>query len=504
MTIASITNQWNQCLVRDNLPSARNCIFEMKTLVLLLVWIWSCKAKSELDDAADDGSRDRNHVTDSLHELSEGNETRPIKPFARVSAHIHNKINDGTAGSVEPEANESQPDAGSQQRSAWGASSSSSQAVSPSEDDKESIAKQNIEEANNENEHKRPWGLDDVAETEVGAQTGAETDDDGSDSSAASLTAATKDQNKRMWGTASAENATKTKSDATGMPHHSEAPKLPFTKSARNDVPSHPPPDGFSIKARVYINQTDTLAHLSTDLPHIPYWDCGVTGSTTSPLPIKNAYFRNALSGSTYWAGTDGKHAVLMIALNACLLELNSGESLALAAGDVILLEDVLKPGHKIKPLEHNEISVMFLTLPVPYYHTGLDHLSLPSTFVSPSSQRDPCPSDPNAAPELLKSRVQNARLPLQSVWTMQRIRRLCLGIFGLSVSTLAADFLGKTAPLWLAVGIGGTSFVTAVTWGIVTGGDRLLTHVDWLLEKRKLNASFADDIASDLASSDS
>jgi hypothetical protein len=183
-----------------------------------------------------------------------------------------------------------------------------------------------------------------------------------------------------------------------------------------------------------------------------------------------------------------------MVALNGCLLELNSGESLALAAGDVILLEDALKPGHKVKPLEHNDLRVLYLTLPDPYYHTGKEHLSLPASFVLPTTKKGPCPNNPYVIAEVIGQPKEQMSLVPNTVWTAQRIRRVCLGIFGLSVSTLAADFMGKTAPLWLAVGIGGTSFVVAVTWSVVTGGDALLSHLIMLLEKRKL-----DGVPSDL-----
>ena len=194
---------------------------------------------------------------------------------------------------------------------------------------------------------------------------------------------------------------------------------------------------------------------------------------------------------------------MLMVALKGCILELNSGESLGLAAGDVVVLEDVLKPGHKVKPLEHGEISVLFLTLPQPYYHTGKEHSSLPNTFISPSIRRDPCPSDPDVTPELLGRSKPLEGSPIQSTWSTQKVRRLCLGIFGLSVSTLAADFLGKTAPLWLAVGIGGTSFVVAVTWATVTGGDALLTHLDLFFERRKLFSPSFDEQSTDVQTPD-
>lgn len=186
-----------------------------------------------------------------------------------------------------------------------------------------------------------------------------------------------------------------------------------------------------------------------------------------------------------------------MVALNGCLLELNSGESMTLAAGDVVLLEDVLKPGHKVKPSDHGEISVLFMTLPQPYYHTGKDHLSLPNTFVEPSRRRDPCPTsgaDADDTPALMGNLDDRNRSSMESSWTTQQMRRIILGIFGLSVSALAADWLGKVAPLWVAVGIGGTCFVTGVTWAIINTGDALMTHFDVYMEKRKLQLQTEDE----------
>jgi hypothetical protein len=184
---------------------------------------------------------------------------------------------------------------------------------------------------------------------------------------------------------------------------------------------------------------------------------------------------------------------VLLVAMKGCIVELNSGETLSMEPGECVLLEDVMKPGHRVKPLEHGEISVLFLTLPESYYHVGKEHLSLPSSFIAPIASRDPCPIDRPTTPELTTQSEQLDPSLLLSAWTVRRVRRFCLAIFGLSVSTLAADFLGKTAPLWLAVGIGGTSFVTAVTWAIVAGGDSLLSYFDFLFEKRKLQSSSAE-----------
>jgi hypothetical protein len=268
--------------------------------------------------------------------------------------------------------------------------------------------------------------------------------------------------------------------------------KIPFVRKAKtsNDHAATPP-EGFQLAARVYIDTTDKLAHFDTHVQPFPYWDCGWHGSTTSPLPLKDAYFRNALSGATFWSGTDGKHAVLAVALTPVVVELNSGESLTLRVGQVILLEDVLKPGHKIRPLEKNhELLMLFLTLPQQYYATGINQISLPASFLTPTKRKDPCPNVRNGEIDRGEMAVDSSGAELTAgpmPWTAKRIRKVTLALIGVSLSTLAADFMGKTFPLWLAVGIGGTSFVAGATWAIVTGGDFLFTTADVWLERRKL-----------------
>ena len=280
------------------------------------------------------------------------------------------------------------------------------------------------------------------------------------------------------------------------------------------------PPDGFALSARVYIDPLDKLAHFDTSTQHIPYWDCGHAGSTTSPLPLKSAYFRHALTGATSWSGTDGKHAVLVVTLSDVAMELNSGASKDFPAGSVILLEDVLLAGHKMRPLHNNGVSgvsVLFLTLPQPFVHTGREHISLPTSFLKPAVRDDPCPNkhpesvdgdatgaesnNKNASTNgnsagteiLLSSPLDGAEPSLEDrpfPWTGRQVRRTAFALVGVSLSTLAADFLGKTAPLWLAVGVGGTCFVAAGTWAIASGSDALWMAVQWNLERRKLGAT--------------
>jgi hypothetical protein len=284
------------------------------------------------------------------------------------------------------------------------------------------------------------------------------------------------------------------------------------------------PPDGYALSARVYIDPHDKLAHFDSTVQQVPFWDCGHSGSTTSSLPLKSAYFRHSLTGATSWSGTDGKHAVLVVALSPMAMDLNSGESREFGAGSVILLEDVLIAGHRMRPLGSTKegVSVLFLTLPQQFAHAGRDHISLPASFLKPARRDDPCPnehpldddargagfgasndtvvssknevsvggppSDPLATMEELGP--SNSGL---SHWTPRRVRRGLLTIFGLSLSSLAADFLAKTAPLWLAVGVGGTCFVAACTWTMTAGGDALWMAVELQLERRKLGATSGD-----------
>jgi hypothetical protein len=52
------------------------------------------------------------------------------------------------------------------------------------------------------------------------------------------------------------------------------------------------------------------------------------------------------------------------------------------------------------------------------------------------------------------------------------------------------ADFLCKTAPLWLAVGVGGGCFVAASTYSFCQAGDALWTAAEVWYYQRKLGES--------------
>lgn len=314
------------------------------------------------------------------------------------------------------------------------------------------------------------------------------------------------DGKKRPWGASAGSNEEEVagQQGSSGSESHRDdseesniAKKAAFVAKSKPNAQSSPP-EAFIITARVYIDPSDKLAHFDDETLQIPYWDCGYTGSTTSPLPLKDAYFRHALTGATSWTGTDGRHAVLVVALSPLAMDLNSGESHNFSAGSVILLEDVLLPGHKMRPLQNSGqgVQVLFLTLPQQHTHTGKKHISLPPSFLA--HRVDPCPnqhpndawSESSADGSLVDSSVSpppKLSIKPRFSWSPHYVRRVVLGLLGLSMSTLAADFLGKTAPLWLAVGVGGTCFVAAGTWVVTVGGDALLTALEVWRERRRL-----------------
>ena len=284
-----------------------------------------------------------------------------------------------------------------------------------------------------------------------------------------------------------------------------------------------PPPEGFTIVARVYTDPSDKLAHFTDDEQGsqitLPYWECGATGSTTSPLPVKHAYFRHALSGSKpqVWSGTEyGPHPQLVVALKRMEMTLNSGETKILKAGDVVLLEDVVSGGHKLKALEGFDMTYLLLTLPQHYHHVGRDQMALKRS--STEKRESPCANEQQPPPvgsggtafvnrqaipkqESLSSKtwekiLTGGNVPEGQVAPFRepKLRKLILGAIGVSFSALVADFLGKVAPLWLAVGIGGTCFVIGGTAAVVQGGDYLCTELEMWHERKRLEVPSIDD----------
>jgi hypothetical protein len=250
----------------------------------------------------------------------------------------------------------------------------------------------------------------------------------------------------------------------TGTPHKNDNHTAHLPSFVTTSIhPKKTPPEGFVITSRVYTDPVDKLAHFDGENKVIlEYWDCGVVGSTTSPLNVKHAYFRHALprAAPTLWSGTEyGTHPQLLIPLKPLELILNSGELQAFEAGDVILLEDVIKGGHKICSQEE-DLSALLLTLPQQYHYVGTDYICL-------TSARRACQTSSNS--QLLK------------------IRKALFGSIGLGLSSLGAVFLGKVAPLWLSVGVCGLCFITGGTYAAIQCGEYVWQEVDLALERQRL-----------------
>lgn len=248
--------------------------------------------------------------------------------------------------------------------------------------------------------------------------------------------------------------STEIKSD---IPHKEN---LPFIRS---NTGKHDPPSGFTITARVYTSEEDKLAHFDISELKLDFQTCGVAGSTTSALPINNAYFRHSLSGSkpTVYQGTEyGPHPQLLIALSTIQMELNSGEVREFKEGSVVLLEDVASEGHKLTSQE-NDVVVLLLTLPQHYHYVGKERTSLPD------GQKLQCKEDGTLYRKLT--------------------RKYILGGLGLGVTLFVADWLGKVAPLWLSVGIGCACFVVGGTWAVVEGGDHLVDSIEYMIEQKRM-----------------
>lgn len=251
---------------------------------LFLILLWGCSSVfSQVDEARRDRTDHDNEIdpasdpTEPLFltdEIIEKESASPHRPLIQVTVQHPSKANhvDGTNDGIQA----SQPDAddeGLDEQRTWGGASARQESVTAQSKE----ANGDGDEGGIDEDIKRPWGVDDMEPTE---DTEAVASTVHPDAASVPPTMAVRNTTKRAWGTAPAENATSTSTNDKAVPHNIETTKVPFKKSIRKETPTHPPPDGFVIKARVYIDPVDKLAHLSEDIPHIPYWDCGITGST--------------------------------------------------------------------------------------------------------------------------------------------------------------------------------------------------------------------------------
>eukprot|EP00980_Cylindrotheca_fusiformis_P006333 scaffold1356_cov123-Cylindrotheca_fusiformis.AAC.14 len=262
-------------------------------------------------------------------------------------------------------------------------------------------------------------------------------------------------------------------------------------------IPLHEPPQGFRITSRVYTDPHDKLAHFDNESAMVfPYWECGVSGSTTVPIPLQHATVRHLLGGSqpNMYSGEEfGPHPQLVVALTSLEVVLNSGQKQTFQQGDIILLEDVVSGGHKLKGHGNQDMTVMILTLPYHYHQVGKDKSSL-DTILKKNRKESPCKTglerrDKDALPSKIGNAIRNLRPELSE----RTIRRTILTSIGLTLSTVAGDFMSKVAPLWLAVLFGGGCFVTGGTVAFVKIGEYSWNELQTWQERRQLQIQGED-----------
>ncbi len=290
--------------------------------------------------------------------------------------------------------------------------------------------------------------------------------------------------------------------------------KIPFVGPLNVEY-QDPFAKGFEITTRVYTDPNDKLAHFDDKTTNedskpivLPYWECGVAGSTTVPVPLSSLTVRHLLGGSKPGSfesgcgrgetigmggrglggvsGSDDKHPRLVVPLTTMEVVLNSGQTRIFLPGDVVLLENCLTGGHILQGHEGHDMVVMILTLPHAYHHAGLDQNSLSSIFEKNFWKQNPCNTGlatPDAGMD-----GPNRRAELVQWTKSSRVRRrLGLGVIGAGISLALADFLAKVAPLKLAVAAGGGLVAMGGTYGIVKLGELGLDELDYWNERRLL-----------------
>jgi hypothetical protein len=270
---------------------------------------------------------------------------------------------------------------------------------------------------------------------------------------------------------------------------------------------------GFHITTRVYTDVHDKKAHFDHDfMEHIvlPYWECGVTGSTTVPIPLQHAQIRHLLGGAkpgsfSVGGGEDnfGPHPQLILPLTPLEIVLNSGQQHVFQPGEVILLENVIAGGHKVLGVDKKEHMIcMILTLPNPYHHIGKDKNSLQTIFEKSFWKQNPCMTGlaktgggsweecrDDDVYSWNQSKETSVRSNVLSRWAgpPRAVRRVGLSVIGAGLSLAIADFLGKCAPFILAVAFGGGALVVGGTYGVVKLGEYGIDELEIWHERRLL-----------------
>ncbi|KAG7340721.1 hypothetical protein IV203_024264 [Nitzschia inconspicua] len=324
----------------------------------------------------------------------------------------------------------------------------------------------------------------------------------------------TKQEEGRLWGAATHEEMITSPNNKIpfvakpGTGTKTTSSTTSTTTSTHQTIYQDPFATGFQINTRVYTDVHDKKAHFDNDFSEtivLPYWECGVTGSTTVPIPLQHVQVRHLLgsakpSSFSVGGGEDnfGPQPQLVVALTPLEIVLNSGQQQTFVPGDVILLENVIAGGHKLQGVEKSQNMIcMLLTLPNAYHYIGKDRNSLQTIFEKTFWKQNPCKTGlavSNSDGTCGDKRGDGGsdddiRSSVLSRWSgpPRAMRRVGLGVIGAGLSLAIADFLGKCAPFILAVALGGGVLVVGGTYGVVKLGEYGIDEIEVWNERRLL-----------------
>jgi hypothetical protein len=244
----------------------------------------------------------------------------------------------------------------------------------------------------------------------------------------------------------------------------------------RNHHPlAYTPPEGFILAAHIATDPITGLSYFEDTTPRtIPYQECGATGSTTELIAMKHAYFRHfpqSAHPSTWSASRQSRLVVALSRLEITVSgkisrepnsttttiiqsedddeEEDMGETRIFEPGHVILMEDFNPKGHKMRAApssDHpNDLNVLIL---IPQHHsTTTPWVRSPGHYHSIGQQMVPC--DDWGHFENSTEAVQNkddawARPSRNLFQDRITVRRIGLGMVGMTISTAMAYFLSK------------------------------------------------------------
>jgi len=166
---------------------------------------------------------------------------------------------------------------------------------------------------------------------------------------------------------------------------------------------SHKPPEGFILTAHVVTNPITGLANFAETIPSqrmIPFQECGAFGSSTEPIPMKQATFQHFPASAHPSTWNTFRQSKLIVALTRLEItvsggknqynnsthiieedndEEEEGETRIFEPGDVILFEDFASRGHKIRAAptsslseegSKKDLSILILTPMISNHHS--------------------------------------------------------------------------------------------------------------------------------------